>query len=897
MLATRLLVALAAVVIALIPEAANAAQGTSGVQVRPIFGPPRQPVQVSIRLESDSVPGLVRRAVVEPSRSGWFAGLPEGDYLIAVEVPGLAAAMGRVHVGAGEVASVDVTFPATGEPVVALRARWRDMEGAAFSGALLEDLPSAGDFWSLIETAAPFVVADRMDTGGLGTARSALVGGRGESWATTSLLVGDAPIRFPTLTGQLPFSGAALAIESVTVGSGLAPADVATPGTYIRLAPKRAGSRASIGGNFSATTPSMVGDNQLPHAPSIATVDHWRHGGVFAGGPIGPKTGLFVAVDSSSVDYAERGRLQLQKVRTTNVFGHLVRRTGDAGELRVLGGFEGGEAPFDGRRQFLDRSVTSTNTFGRLQLTWDRVGPSGSRRSLSVGGQRARWSPDVSSSRPGGVVDRVLDGVVPPPAAVERRLGWNVRAELNSRLMTVGRSTHAFRVGVTTERVREASAVQSLPTVAESVDGLAARVWVPVDPSVSSARGLTDAALYVSDRMAVGRTLVIEAGLRAEASYGSARGAARGLAWATVLPRVSFRWQPRGFSVYGGAGEYVAANPLNLLTFGDPGTVAFAVHRWDDANRNTVLDSGETGVLVARRGRNRSIAEIDDSLEAPISRELSIGAEFRPNARSTIGAAITIRRTRRLVGSVNEGVPFSSYRPFTVPDIGEDEGHPGDDQPLVIYERRPESFGADAYRLTNPPGAKATYGGIEISWAITGRRWNMLFGATAYRTRGSGGDINFGPLENDPLVIGDHYENPNSADDVPGSFFFDRSYVGKWSGSYRAPGDIRTAFAVRYQDGQPFTRLVVAPDLAGGPEVVHAYRVGRTRFTYTATVDLRLEKGFSFGQHRVALHLDVFNLTNHANEVEEDVVSGPLFRLSTAVQPPRTLRAGFSLRF
>jgi hypothetical protein len=43
------------------------------------------------------------------------------------------------------------------------------------------------------------------------------------------------------------------------------------------------------------------------------------------------------------------------------------------------------------------------------------------------------------------------------------------------------------------------------------------------------------------------------------------------------------------------------------------------------------------------------------------------------------------------------------------------------------------------------------------------------------------------------------------------------------------------------------------------------------------------------------VRLDVFNLTNHRNEVEEDVVTGPLFRRSTAVQPPRTLR--FGLRF
>ena len=152
-------------------------------------------------------------------------------------------------------------------------------------------------------------------------------------------------------------------------------------------------------------------------------------------------------------------------------------------------------------------------------------------------------------------------------------------------------------------------------------------------------------------------------------------------------------------------------------------------------------------------------------------------------------------------------------------------------------------------------------------------------------------------LENDQLVLGDRFANPNASKDVYGSFFFDRSYVGKLSVGYRAPGDVRTAFSVRYQDGEPFTRLVVAPDHAGGPEMVHAYRVGRTRFTYTATFDVRVEKGFAVGNRRGAIRLDVFNITNHKNEVEEDVLTGPLFRVSTAVQPPITLRLGVRFEF
>jgi hypothetical protein len=284
-------------------------------------------------------------------------------------------------------------------------------------------------------------------------------------------------------------------------------------------------------------------------------------------------------------------------------------------------------------------------------------------------------------------------------------------------------------------------------------------------------------------------------------------------------------------------------------------------------------------------------------LRPPVSDEWTLGLDYRFTPDSILRGTMVVRRQQHLVGSVNTGVPLSAYRVYTVPDIGSDEGGPQDDQILSIYERLPASFGQDQFLLTNPDGARVEYDGIEITYELTSSRWWMLFGATAYRAIGSGGDLGAGPVENDPLVIGARYEQPNAAFNAPGRLFGDRAYVGKWSGTYRAPGDLRLAATVRYQDGQPFTRMVIAPDHPGGPEMVQAYLVGKTRFTYTGTIDARIEKGFSFGDRRMAVRLDLFNLSNHRNEVDEDVVGGPAFRRSTIVQPPRTLRLGVRVDF
>jgi hypothetical protein len=121
--------------------------------------------------------------------------------------------------------------------------------------------------------------------------------------------------------------------------------------------------------------------------------------------------------------------------------------------------------------------------------------------------------------------------------------------------------------------------------------------------------------------------------------------------------------------------------------------------------------------------------------------------------------------------------------------------------------------------------------------------------------------------------------------------------VGKVVASYLAPRDVRLAVVARYQDGQPFARLVLVPNLNQGPDVVMAYPRGGNRFTYTATLDARVEKGLVLGGRRCGVSLEAFNLLNAAKEVEENVLTTASFRTPIFVQPPRTLRLGVRIEF
>ncbi len=882
--------------LAFAPAAAASAQ-TGSVVVRLPIAPAVVTDVVAVELRPVDGPESRRVSPVAGVPLVRFDGVRPGEYRVSLLLGGLAIADVSIRIAPQDVVVLDASLAALAvrSGSLAVVSRYREGEGTRFDDALVRDLPAA-TVWGLIETAAPFVISDRFENGGLDFGRSPLIGGRGESWASTAVSIGDVDLHHPDATGRFGLVPDSAFIETLSVSQGLAPVDVRTPGARIALQPRIPGPVWSGVVHAGATTPGMVARNDSTAAPSIARLESWGDGGIVAGGPLGSRTGLVIAGSAARTRQQERHRDDRLTTRAETFFTHLVSNVRDGDRLRILGGIQAARFPLDGREQFADRTGDVRTHDGQMQVSWDHVGDRGGRLGITGGFQRTRATPDVADPLLGGVVDRVWDGVVPLPAETRLMRAWDARAEVDRPVRQWGNWTHAFRFGASARRESLESTVVAAPVVAETVARQPARVWQPVLPSDASRRHVDDVAVFVADRITTG-ALAITAGVRLDRSSGRAEGAANGIAWTALAPRVSFAWQPGPVGIFGGYGRYLAAHALPLLAWGDPMAPTRLVSRWTDGNGNGGFDAGEAGVLISREGPGGDVVAIDAGLAAPMSREWTAGAEYRPSAAFGLRGAIVVRRQTGLPGLIDAGVPLAAYRTFEIPDIGGDEGSAADDQLLTVYERLPSSFGDDALLLTTPDGAEATYGGIELTCDLRTDRWTMTFGAMAYRTRGWGGRLGPRATENDQLVLGERYADPNAADDPEGSFFFDRSYVGKWAGTYRAAHDVRVAFVARYQDGQPFSRVVVLPDLATGPEAIQAFRVGRSRYTYSATVDLRVEKGFAVGRGRASVHLDAFNVTNHRNEVEEDVVTGPTFRVSTAVQPPLTLRAGLRWEF
>jgi hypothetical protein len=230
-----------------------------------------------------------------------------------------------------------------------------------------------------------------------------------------------------------------------------------------------------------------------------------------------------------------------------------------------------------------------------------------------------------------------------------------------------------------------------------------------------------------------------------------------------------------------------------------------------------------------------------------------------------------------------------------LPDANKDILGPGDDDLLPIYDRRPATFGQDRYVVDNV-GGTVLHEGVEVLVrGRVGEQLRLLFAGTASRTEGPASFPGFRVEENDQGLLGEDL-SPNARVSERGRLFFDRAYTLNALGTWRAPWDMRIGVAARYQDGQPFSRLVIVDGLRQGAEPVQA-QPERSRFTFTLTIDARIEQAVRVGRARLAAAVEALNLARTRNEVEEDVVTGPAYRTVTLVQPPRVflleLRASF----
>ena len=728
-----------------------------------------------------------------------------------------------------------------------------------YTSDMLRDLPSGGNLFALLEGAQAEITTDRFNSGGLNAGIPERMSAFLASWTQTFYRIGDVSISSAFDGTPLMFPRTSW-FDSVDVSTWHTAFDSHGSGLTVSMQPPDFTDTWSGSIEATASGGSLSETTSTDRPPAIDELDHFSTvSGVIHGAAMDGR--LHLLFGGSSAHAGTTARRTLRSERSTESF--VARMKWDVSDSRSVQLF----------------TWIEPGTAAHVQASLG----SGERWRIFAGYTGATREFSAASSS----LDRLYDGPVSERAAAvnRRERSWTVGARSARSL-----GAHALTYGFDVQRASvHALAFNGL--IYESIDGAPARAWNYHPQDEESRRHALDASLFIADRVAIGSRLIGDLALRVSSAHGKAKDAAHGIDWNSVEPFWGLRWKigtPLGLEAFVHASHTADRLRLNLLAAGDPHAEAADVFRWNGTS---------IGPLIARVGPGTNgddaFSTIDPHVKRPGTNEIAFGASSQLLESFRMGVTFIARGQRPLVNIVNVGVPSSGYVMFTIPDPNGDLLGTQDDQQLPVYDRKPETFGADRYVLTNPSIDAADLGAVIVSgeW----RRKEILLVASGTAAMGLAPGVNrgFNANENDQGLLGEAFSDPNAATYSRGQTFTDRAYTIKVMSIVNLPSHFTLGVAARYQDGQPFARVQIVKDLNQGAEMIQAFGRGRSRFTFRSTVDLRLQKRIG----KIDLIAEAYNLINMSNEVEEYVVTGPRFRETTAVQPPRSFHLGARINF
>ena len=736
-----------------------------------------------------------------------------------------------------------------------------------YTADLLRDLPAGGNLFALIEAAQPEITTDRFNGGGLNGGAADKAGAFLASWSQTQYRIGDVPISSPVDGTPMLFPELAW-WNKINVATGLMPSDASATGLAISLEPMTAANRWTATLEMTASDASLSQAASPSRPPAIQALDEFTQVTALASGRLmSGRLGLLLGGSRSASATVERN-LAAPRQQTGSAFANASFSISPSKTLAALAWVS-------------DSSFHAQTTF-RHGDQW---------RVFSGYTDRT-----IKSARPANgrlTADRLYDG---PIGLLVDRGGHEKRFIAGGR-RAKQLTRHALTFGGDIERTSFAAAPTFTGAIEERIDGMPARIWHFSSPGLESHRRALAVNVFAADRFPISSKISIDASLRFESADASTHGAAQGIRWRSLLPGIYMNWdlgtewQLRLLTGVSRAADQVK---LGLLAYGDPAAPTADIYRWTGGPLSGAPLVGRVGPGT---GGNADFVTIDPGLRRPMMDQFAFGIEGRPVPKLKVNILALARRQSPQIHGVNTGVPISGYTTFTVPDVAHDLHGSADDQLLTIYNRRPEMFASDRYLLTNPDLMSATMASVVVSGELTTKNVYFRMAGTGLLSGGAAGNRGFTAVENDLAMTGELFADPNAATYARGQLFNDRMYTIKTLSVVQLPHDVRVGVIGRYQDGQAFSRMVIVPDLNQGTEAVRGFSTGKSRFTFRSTVDLRLQKRLAARGAALDLFLDTYNLLNMSNEVEEYVVTGPRFRETTAVQPPRSFHLGARVTF
>ena len=895
------------------------AQSAPGVILGLVSGARGEPLSdIALELAGESPRGSLVFTVTTDAKGRFqFVGIPSGSYTLEARTPeGRVVTRRKVEIQTDDTWELNLMLPSGGgapsSPALQSRVTERDVSwGARFGAYSLSKLPNSRDVWSLLESQEPSTVTDRLDVGGLRTGEPALFGALGASWTENQYELNGFNLTDPYQTGR-PLTDPDLdAVSELHTVAGAKPALLAGSGVNVTLSTPAPPEDLHGATRWFYSDRSLQSDNMDArlrrfHFPGPERFNHLVDGLGQLGGKLplrGAAWPFFASLSTRQLSKTLGGFAQPIDVR---VYRALVEFTPLSRGFERLNLLYSGQHIFDSHEGADPRIAASATTrgnhnFHQFQARWHQTLNSATWVAAGFGIAHAILSSGIQPGLEGSsTIDLPrMTWTGPAPLALA---GIRTRYQANT-LVQAARGNHSVNAGADWQQSSITNRWDSLTGLDQTlVEGVGAEVTRWDTPAAVPARA-QDIALFVQDAWRPARWVRLPLGLRLDSSSGKAAGAPEGIHWTTLEPRAGLvlPLARRGPVLRASWSRYAHLLQGRYLDFGNPSAIGGQVFSWQDSDGDLTAQPSEISSLLRRLGGPYSA--LDRRLSRPFTDEVSVGLDLEFNSGFRAEVRFFRRDSHRLSAATNLGVSPAAYTPVQVSDPGND-GIPGnaDDQILTLYNRDPVALGRDSFLLTNPPGGHASFKGFEIRLNTPlDRFWAFSASFSAMRTLAATSPGN-SVLENDWGFIGSLGADPNTFGFASSRTYFDRAFIGKATGYYRAPGKIQLSAVVKYYDGLPFGRMLFVEGFNQGPFFVRATpraHPGGFQTQFNMTVDARVAREFALRRGTLSGYLDVFNIQNLNKNTLETDLTGPTFesRVPLAIQAPRAARLGIEWKF
>ena len=868
-----------------------------------------------------------------------FPSLPPGTYGVRVELQGFQTLVREgVIVSVGQTTPLELVLrPASvsesvtvvgGSPVIDTTSA---NVNVTITQQLLQATPGGRDIWSLLEYKMPGLATNRPDVGGAAGGLQATFSARGTSDSQNTHFLNGINVGSPSAIGATSFYFDYDSFEEMQVSTGAHDLAVSSSGVFVNMVTKTGSDR------FSGRTSLFWEGHQLQSqnvdkylsdfgfADDAGAVDFISDANGQIGGPIiKNKLRFFGSYRDWRVHVGVPGFTELDSTNISTALGNVTFQMNDKNRFTGFVAQQWYKKPNRNASALLtpDSTFREDNHIGLVQGWWNSVFSKTAFMDARISFQDLLFQLFQKGAQQ-SLLD--LSTNVRQLNATNTSISTRKRLQASANFyyyvdQALG-GRHEFRWGVDNQHAPASATDGRLDdvnlTYRSQPTPVASTVQIFNTP-LTSKQAVDVFALYAQDSYTV-EHLTVTGGVRWERLEGylpeqssppsayfpndprSFSAIHNIIHWKNLAPRVSFVYDLGGrgkTALKASAGRYsyqIATGAVNSV---NKNFTASETHTWNDLNGDLQFTPGELGGLLSRSGTN--ITSYDPEVKRPHTDELLVGIDHELFPALKVTAVYTYRRERDQYGSINVGIPFSTYRLVSRTDLGADGLlNTGDDGTINVWDQDPATRGQDRFVITNSTGLNQQYHGFETTATKRfGNGWQLLAGYTYARTIVNAIDIS----------------NPNGFINSRGSTFYDRPHTIKVSGSYTLPHDIAVSGNFRLQSGKPIARTATFA-LTQGNVTVNATEPGSDRLDPFITIDARIAKVFKVGKgQELEVMLDGYNLSNANTVWDVRTLTGRInvreggdptgalinqqqYRSPISILPPRIFRLGAAFRF